>query len=248
MHWRDMGVHRGVGVQGVWGRTAMGGCRGRYGGRAGAVCATWDQGVVQGHGTPKLLLSPAGMGGPSVCHCPAWPPCPGTLVGLGVQAAPRPRARVLRAPAVPPCPAAPGTPKPPSRATRVFVPFWGQKGAFRTKEGAEAAVGAAVPSRPVQRQNKPKACPCPCPCPSRVRAHVHGHIHAHAPPRAGVAAGNAPGAATEPLPRWVPVGTPAPRRLGPISAQPRVPPGPRLPLASGRWLFSWKSGGGGSAS
>lgn len=52
------------------------------------------------------------------------------------------------------------------------MPFWGQKGVFWTKEGMEAVGGAAVPSRPVQRQNKPKACPYPyphpCPCPVSV--------------------------------------------------------------------------------
>lgn len=155
--------------------------------------------------------------------CLAWPPCPGPVPGLGVQAAPYPRARVLQAPAVPPCPAAPGTPKPPSRATRAFVPFWGQKGAFRTKEGAEAAVGVAVPSRPVQRQNKPKACPCPCP--SRVRARVH--VHAHTAPTAAVAVGKAPERPPSPSRAGSPCArTPAPSRLSP-----GVPPG--APLAAG---------------
>lgn len=112
--------------------------------------------------------------------------------------------------------------------------FWGQKGAFRTKEGAEAAVGAAVPSRPVQRQNKPKACPCPCPCPSRVRARVH----AHTAPTAGVAVGKAPGRPPSPSRAGSPwARTPAPPGLGPISAQPRGPPGPPLAAGIGAMAF-----------
>lgn len=65
--------------------------------------------------------------------------------------------------------------------------------------------------------------PIPCPCPRPDPCPHSSHVWC--------GAGNAPGAATEPLPRWVPVGTPAPRRLGAIPAQPRGPPG--APLAAG---------------
>lgn len=207
----------------------------------GAVSVTWDQ---------CRAMAPQNC----CCHLQVWgnplvllsclSPVSRDTAGFGGAGSPPPPCQ--GGPSVPPCPAAPGTPKPHSRTTKGFVPFWDQKGAFRTKEGAEAVVGAAVPSRPVQRQNKPKACPCPCPCPFRVRAHVQ--IHAHTPPTAGVARA---------MPRGRP---PSPSRAGsPWAPQPRagsvpsrlspgVPPVPRLPLASGRWLFSWKSGGGGSVS
>lgn len=112
----------------------------------------------------------------------------------------------------------------------------GSERAVSDKGGSGGDVGAAVPSRPVQRQNKPKACPCPCPCPSCVRAHVH--IHAHTPPTAGVAAAKPRG------------GHRAPPALGPrgLGSQPRAvsvpsrlspggPPGPPLAAGVGAMAF-----------
>lgn len=200
------------------------GCREGCGDRARAVCVTWDQELVQGYGTPKLLLSPARVGGPSMCRCPAWLPCPGTLPSLGMQAALHPRARMLRAPAVPPCPAAPGIPKSPSRTTRAFVPFLGSESGVSDKGGSGGGgwCSSSFPAGTKAKQTEsvsvsvsvPIPCPCPCPCPHCSHGWCGG--------------GQCPGGGHRAPPAWVPVGsdpspTRAPSHLGSAPGSPRSP-------------------------
>lgn len=217
-HWRDTGVHSGVGVRG---RTAMGGAQEGVGPCWGCLCNLEPGGC-------------AGLWHPKNCCCHLCvSPCPGTL-SYGSppspgQGAPGPSSATLSR--------SPGDSQTPFQGLCAVL---GSERVVSDKGGSGGGVGAAVPSRPVQRQNKPKACPwpCPCPCPSRVRAHVRVLIHAHAPPRAAVAPGNAPGVPPSPSRAGSPWAPQPHSGSVPSRLSPGVPPVP--PLAAGIGAMAFK--------
>lgn len=218
---------------------------------------------------PGLLPSLAGVGAPSCATAlPVSGPCPdapapgthvpwatrgSTPVGLGVQAAPHPGCRcagVLCAPAVPPRPAAPLAPG----ASQ--TPFQGHEGprailgperSVLDKGGRGGGGGWCSSSFPAgtkakQTESVSVSVSVSVSMPMSVSVSVSVPALLPGPCRQPVWQWTMPwGRPLSPLPYQVPVGTPAP-----CPARPRLGPAqgsPRLLLASGRWLSSWKSGG-----